>query len=196
MLLLLDGHSSHFELSNIQLAEKEGVIILCLPPYTTHESQPLDCGVFGPLKKQWTQVCHDFQQANKGAVISKYVYSRLFSQAWLHALSGHNIIAGFRKCSVYPFNCNAIEILDDSTANESGVDLNCSHDDGTPVSDDFHPVDVNPTQPSHQMNESEQSVTTQSFTEQLFCYSSEDLKRAMTSMTLYIRSGLSRNIQK
>ena len=32
--------------------------------------------------------------------------------------------------------------------------------------DDFHPVDVNPTQPPHQMNESKQSVTTQSFTEQ------------------------------
>ena len=166
LLLLLDGHSSHFELSSIQLAEKEGVIILCLPPHTTHESQPLDCGVFGPLKKQWTQVCHDFQQANKGAVISKYVFSRLFSQAWLHALSGHNIIAGFRKCGVYPFNHNAIEILDDSTANESGIDVNCSHDDGIPVSDDFHPVDVNPTQPPHQMNESEQSVATRSFTEQ------------------------------
>ena len=50
LLLLLDGHSSHFELSSIQLAKKEGVIILCLPPNTTHESQPLDCGVFGPLK--------------------------------------------------------------------------------------------------------------------------------------------------
>ena len=50
LLLLLDGHSSHFELSTIQLAEKESVIILCLPPHTTHESQPLDCGVFAPLK--------------------------------------------------------------------------------------------------------------------------------------------------
>ena len=167
MLLLLDGHSSHFELFSIQLTEKEGVIILCLPPHiTTHESRPLDCRVFGPLKKHWIQVCHDFQQANKGAVISKYVFSRLFSQAWLQALSGRNIIAGFHKCGVYPFNRNAIEILDDDTANESGIDLNCDHDDSRPVPDDFYPVDANPTQPSHQMNESEQSVTTQSFTEQ------------------------------
>ena len=144
-LLLLDGHSSHFELSSIQLAEKEGIIILCLPPHTMHESQPLDCGVFGPLKKQWTQVCHDFQQANKGAVISKYSFSRLFSQAWLQAFSAHNIVASFYKCGVYPFNRNVIEILDDDTANESGIDLNCSNDNGTPVSEDFHPADVNLT---------------------------------------------------
>ena len=167
LLLLLDGHSSHFELSSIQLAEKEGVIILCLPPHTTHESQPLDCSVFGPLKKQWTQVCHDFQQANKGAVISKYVFSRLFSQAWLQALSGHNIIAGFHKCGVYSFNRNAIEVLDDDSANESGIDLNCSHDDGRPLlSEDLYPADENPTTSSHQMNEHKQSVQIQSFTEQ------------------------------
>lgn len=161
LLLLLDGHSSHFELSSIEFAEKTGVIILCLPPHTMHESQPLDCGVFGPLKKLWTQVCHDFQQANKGAVIS---FSRLFSQAWLQALSAQNIVAGFRKCGVYPFNRNAYEILDDNTANESGIDLNCSHDDDTPVSEDFDPVYANPTQLPHQMNE--QSASTQPFTEQ------------------------------
>ena len=51
LLLLLDGHSSHFELSSIQSAKKEGIIILCLLPHTTHESQSLDCGAFGPLKK-------------------------------------------------------------------------------------------------------------------------------------------------
>ena len=186
--MLLDGHSSHFELSSIQLAEKEGVIILCLPPHTTHESQPLDCGVFGPLKKQWTQVCHDFQQANKGAVISKYVFSRLFSQAWLKALSSH-IIAGFSKCGVYRFNRNAIEILDDDTANESGIDLNCSHDDHTPMLEDFDPSDVNQYQLSDEINK--QSAPTQSITEQDILLFQRDLKRVMTSMTLYIGNGLS-----
>ena len=164
--MLLDTHSTHFELSSIQLAEKEGVIILCLPPHTTHELQPLDCGVLGTLKKEWTQVCHDFQQANKGAILSKHVFSGHFSQAWMQALSGHNIIAGFHKCSVYPFNRNAIEILDDDTANESGIDLNCSYNDDTPLSEDLHPADENPTPSSHQTIEPEQSVQIQSFTEQ------------------------------
>ena len=65
---------------------------------------------------------------------------RCADQAWLQALSGCIIIADFDKCGVYPFKCNAIEILDDDTANESGIDLNCSHDDGRPVPDDFDSV--------------------------------------------------------
>lgn len=121
LLLLLDGHSSHFELSSIEMAQKKEVIILCLPPHTTHESQPLDSAVFGPLKKHWTQVCHDFQQANPGAVITKYSFSKLFSQAWLDSLSAHNLIAGFKNCGVHPFNRSAIEVLDDDDDDQSRV---------------------------------------------------------------------------
>lgn len=52
LLLLLDGHSTHHQPQSVRLAKEHGVIVLCLPPHTTHEAQPLDCGVFGPLKSQ------------------------------------------------------------------------------------------------------------------------------------------------
>ena len=45
LLLLLDGHSSHYCPSTIHLAAKEKLIIFTLPPNTTHLT------VFGPLKK-------------------------------------------------------------------------------------------------------------------------------------------------
>ena len=41
-----------------------------LPPHTTHEAQPLDVGVFPPLKVQWTKVCHEFYQRNTGIIIN------------------------------------------------------------------------------------------------------------------------------
>ena len=116
LLLLLDGHSSHFELNSIELAKEEGVIIFCLPPHTTHRSQPLDSCVFGPLKKAWTEVCHTYQQDNPGAIISKYNFTPLFATAWLQSFSPNNLISGFRKCGIYPFNSEAIEILDDDIA--------------------------------------------------------------------------------
>ena len=50
LLLLLDGHSTHYQPEVIQLARQNGVIMLCLPQHTTHETQPLGCGVFAPLK--------------------------------------------------------------------------------------------------------------------------------------------------
>ena len=49
LLLLVDGHSSHFEPSVIQRAASEGVILFCLPPHTIHLTQPLDQGCFGPI---------------------------------------------------------------------------------------------------------------------------------------------------
>ena len=52
LLLLLDGHSTHYQPQSVRFAKEHGTIMLCLPPHTTHEPQPLDCGVFGPLKSR------------------------------------------------------------------------------------------------------------------------------------------------
>lgn len=47
VLLLFDGHSSHFQPELLRYAKDHEVILLCLPPHTTHESHPLDASVFG-----------------------------------------------------------------------------------------------------------------------------------------------------
>jgi len=110
LLLLLDGHSTHYNHELIQTAREKGVIMLCLPPHTTHQAQPLDCCVFSPLKLQWRTVCHEFIQKNPGCVITKFNFNSLFSKAWLNALSPVNLISGFQKCGVYPFNALAISV--------------------------------------------------------------------------------------
>ena len=46
LLLLLNGHSIHYQPKVINLALRNDVIILCLPPHTIHVTQPLDCGFF------------------------------------------------------------------------------------------------------------------------------------------------------
>ena len=51
LLLLVDGHSSHYDPNSIRFARDHFVIIFCLPPHTTHEAQPLDVTFFGSLKK-------------------------------------------------------------------------------------------------------------------------------------------------
>ena len=82
--------------------------MLCLPPHTTHEAQPLDCGVFAPLKSHWsTAVCHDF---NPGKVITKFNFNLLFPQAWLCSVTPSNIIAAFRTCGAYPVNSEALGV--------------------------------------------------------------------------------------
>lgn len=112
VLLLIDGHSSHYEPETIRLAAKEGIIILCLPPHTTHVSQPLDISFFRPLKVYWSEGCHKYMQNNPGRTVTKYQFSALFSVAWYKAIKAENLVSGFRKAGIYPYNANAIRIPD------------------------------------------------------------------------------------
>ena len=66
LLLLLDGHSSHYQPDLVQAAAAEGVILFCLPPHTTHILQPLDNCAFGSLKRHWGEECHRFCTSNPG----------------------------------------------------------------------------------------------------------------------------------
>ena len=111
VLLLLDGHSTHYTPEALREAQKEGVIILCLPPNTTHAAQPLDVSFFGPLKKHWSSVCHSYVSENPGKVVTKYTFSGLFCKAWYKAISPELIVAGFRKVGICPFDRTAIQAV-------------------------------------------------------------------------------------
>ena len=87
LFLLLDGHSTHYHPQVIRFTLEHNCAMLCLPPHTTHEVQPLDIGIFAPLKVQWKKVCHEFYQKNPGTAITKFDFSRLFSQAWYQAVT-------------------------------------------------------------------------------------------------------------
>ncbi len=118
LLLLLDGHSLHYTLDLIKEAQQHGVIIFCLPPHTTADSQPLDTSVFGPLK---------IHQDHPGRVITKFQFSTLFSRAWTKGMSMDNIVAGFRSTGVYPFNPNALlHKIENTTVQETAKSSNVS----------------------------------------------------------------------
>ena len=110
VLLLLDGHSSHFEPTTIRLAAEQGILIFALPPHLTHHLQPLDVSVFGPLKTYWSQVCHDYMQEHPGRVVTKYQFCTLFSKAWYKAVRPENVMAGFQKAGIYPFNSTVVDL--------------------------------------------------------------------------------------
>ena len=56
VLLILDGHWSHTRnLDAINLASDSGVIMLSLPPHTTHRLQPLGVTFFRPLSIYYNQ---------------------------------------------------------------------------------------------------------------------------------------------
>ena len=71
VLLLMDGHSSHYNLEAVDLAKKNDVILFTLVPHTTHEMQLLDTAVYAPLKTHWQDVCHRYLQSHPGTVITQ-----------------------------------------------------------------------------------------------------------------------------
>ena len=122
ILLLLDGHSSHYCPDTVRLAAWEKVILFALPPNTTHLSQPLDKGCFGPLKVAWQHVCHQYLAENPGKVITRYQFSALLNKAWMHSMTIANVCTGFRVTGIYPVNREVFSYLDESPlTRESGL---------------------------------------------------------------------------
>ena len=61
ILLILDGsHSSHISYEVHKMAIENQMHMLKLPPHLTHLLQPLDVGVFTPLKAKWYSAVADF----------------------------------------------------------------------------------------------------------------------------------------
>ena len=108
LMLLLDGHSSHYTLELVKLAAQHDVVIFCLPPHTTADSQPLDTTCFKPLKSYWVDVCRKYLFAHPSQVITKFQFSALFAEAWSQGMTISNITSGFRTTGVCPFSPNAI----------------------------------------------------------------------------------------
>ena len=50
VLLILDNHISRYSSELLELAKENQVVMLTVPPHTTHKLQPLDRSVMHPLK--------------------------------------------------------------------------------------------------------------------------------------------------
>ena len=61
-LVLYDGHKSHAQLTLTDWAKKHNVILFVLPPHSSHLTQPLDVGVFGPFKCMYNHECEIYKK--------------------------------------------------------------------------------------------------------------------------------------
>ena len=73
---------------------------------------------------------------NPGKVITKFNFNELFSEAWLKSLIPANIIAGFRKCGVYPYNPAAISIQEAGVTISRGVSTVGEIGESSPCNED------------------------------------------------------------
>jgi len=108
-LLLVDGHNSHVNLQFVKECDKLRIILIILPPHSTHRLQPLDVGLFSPLSKRYTNELNMLMFNSLGLIsMSKRVFWRLFWPAWQQAFTLINIESAWKTTGFFPFHPPAV----------------------------------------------------------------------------------------
>lgn len=109
IIVFMDGHSSHINLAMSEFCRNNNIILYCFPPHASHIIQPLDIAVYGPLKKSWNRAINNFKE-KYSALMNKSNFFTVFDEAWEEAKNKpENVISGFRKAGLIPFNPNALD---------------------------------------------------------------------------------------
>jgi hypothetical protein len=103
VLLYLDGHSSHISFEIADICFQNNVVLVCLPPNTSHALQPLDVGFFKPLKDLWKKILRQWYRESRLTKVEKSNFPLLLAQLW-RQLKGENSVAGFRGSGLFPLN--------------------------------------------------------------------------------------------
>jgi hypothetical protein len=106
-MLLFDGHTSHVNREFLQTCLDYNVLPVCLPPHTTHFSQPLDVAIFSPLKRAYSDILQRRTQAGEQGVWKGNFYS-LLVEAQEIAFTPENIRSGFWWTGLVPLDFQVI----------------------------------------------------------------------------------------
>jgi hypothetical protein len=102
-LLILDGHSSHINMAFLSLADSLRILILILPPHSTHRLQPLDVGLFSPLSKAYTKRLDAYTHGGLGWVsMTKRLFWPIFRDAWEDSFTPKNVKKAFEVTGIWP----------------------------------------------------------------------------------------------
>lgn len=107
VVLVYDGHTSHTSLALIEKAIEENVVILKLPPHTSHVLQPMDLSVFKPLKQEYDKAVIEWQRKHYGVKMPKSKFAEIISTVWSKC-DTTIIQSGFRKAGIFPLCADVI----------------------------------------------------------------------------------------
>ena len=106
-LLICDGHDSHISAEFVRYSINHDILVLLLIPHSSQLMQPLDVGVFGPLKRAiLSQLDPIFRTGvrhlHKAEQIESYIEAREV------AITPSNIRGGWRGAELFPMNKHRI----------------------------------------------------------------------------------------
>jgi hypothetical protein len=103
-LLIMDNHGSHCSIRFMRTCLEKQIILLYLSPHSSHITQPLNVGIFGPLKRYFRSKISLLAGEYDLARIQKHQYVDLYIDSRIHAMTEYNITKGFEKSGIWPRN--------------------------------------------------------------------------------------------
>lgn len=102
-LLVIDGFTGHSSFKFIEYCIQFDILIVMLPPHSTHIMQPMDVGVFQPLKHAHQAALRKSLQEGNLA-FNRIDFVSAFQKIFDVGFSRHNIMSGFEKTGLFPSN--------------------------------------------------------------------------------------------
>jgi hypothetical protein len=80
-LLIGDNLSSHISIEVINLCREHNIEFVCLPPNSTDKMQPLDVGLFGPMKNGWRKLLREYSARDPTAnLLQKTLFPKMLKE--------------------------------------------------------------------------------------------------------------------
>ena len=106
-LLIIDGHESHSSVEFQNICQEEKIITLCMPAHSSHLLQPLDVGLFSPLKRAYGDQISGLarQMVTK---IDKPAFIQAYKTAFYKVFTKGNILSSFRAAGLVPHDPDVV----------------------------------------------------------------------------------------
>lgn len=103
-MLILDNHGSHCTYKFMRLCLENNIILLYLPPHTSHILQPLDLSIFASFKSLYQKAARKLLRSGDFSRITKAEFVQIYSEIRPLVISQCNVASGWRKSGIYPLN--------------------------------------------------------------------------------------------
>lgn len=104
ILLIMDGHGSHKTKKFRETCEENSIIPLYLPPHSTHLLQPLDLGIFGPLKSEYKTKLKKLAGVLCDRPIRQRFFIMKYAEARKEKLTSERIIRSWETAGLNPID--------------------------------------------------------------------------------------------
>ncbi|CAG7720556.1 unnamed protein product [Allacma fusca] len=109
VLLLVDNHGSHICYEAVKYCRSHRIELLTLPPHSTHKLQPLDVGLFSPLKAKYSEYLVKWHFENQNKIPRVEDIPAIFRLAYEAASKRETAINAFRATGIWQYNMHTEE---------------------------------------------------------------------------------------